>query len=146
MAFDRTDAAQVAQLKSEIVTDPLSMGYDIDAANAGLKLINDPANNLGGETTAEMLTVSMLLDVMDIGDFDSNQVSDGERRFIESFINRDLNQDIDRWKAKIQAAFKANSTTSDAIDALVRPLSRAEVLFGNDTSLVKEDWFAARDS
>jgi len=146
MAFNRNDPVQLLALTNEITQDPLGMGYDIDRVNIGVKLINDPEGNIGGETTAETLTVSMLLDVMDIDDFDSNQVSDGERRFIESFINRDLNQDIDRWKAKIRSAFKTNSTTSGAIAALVRRISRAEFLFGENTQLVKEDWFAARDS
>jgi len=146
MAFNKNDPAQVSALKNEITLDPIAMGYDIDRVNVGLKLINDPANNLGGDTVEEMLTVAMLLDVVDMGDFDSNQVSDGERRFIESFLNRDLNQDIDRWKVKIRSAFKINSTTAQAIAALVRPISRATVLFGANTNLVKEDWFAARDS
>lgn len=146
MAFDRGNPADLAALKSEVELDPITMGYDALNPNQLVRLLNDPADNVGGETTAETLNVARLLDVVDMADFDAPQVTDGERRFIESFLNRDFNEDIDRWKAKIQSAFQSNSGTSDAIDALVRPLSRGEVLFGDGTVLTREDWYAARDS
>ena len=146
MAFDRSSAADKAALKSEVETDPIAMGYPLPQPAQIIKLINDPADNVGGETTTDELTVALLLDVVDMADFDHPAVSDGERRFIESFLNRELGENIDRWRVKIRSAFQANSGTSQAINALVRPLSRAEVLFGEGTVLVREDWFAARDS
>ncbi len=146
MAFNRNDPSDLATLKAEVETDPLGMGYPLNNVTQIIKLINDPDDNLGNETVAETLTVAMLLDVVDMADFDGPQVSDGERRFIESFLNRDLNEDIDRWKDKIRSAFQVNSGTSNAIAALVRRVSRAEVLFDDGTSLVREDWYAARDS
>ncbi len=145
MSFDRSDPIDLAALKAEVNTDPLGMGYPLNNVTQIVKLINDPDANLGNETVAETLTVAMLLDVVDMADFDAQQVSDGERRFIESFLGRDLNEDIDRWKVKIRSAFQVNSGTSAAIEALVRRRSRAEVLFDDGTNLRREDWYAARD-
>ncbi len=147
MAFDSNNSADLLKLKTEVNTDPISMGYDPAGPTVPLlKLLNEPASNVGGETIAETLTTGILLDVMVISDFDSNQVTDGERRFIESFLGRDFSTDIDQWKTKIQSAFKSNSSTSQAIDSLVRPRSRAEVLFEDGTLISRTDWFAARDS
>jgi len=146
MAFDRGSAADLLALKTEVETDPISMGYVLTNVTQLIKQINDPAANVGGDTVAQELNVALLLDVVDTDDFDAPQVTDGERRFIESFLNRDFNENINRWKEKIKLAFRATSGTSQAIDALVRPISRAEVLFGEGTSLTRDDWFAARDS
>ena len=42
--------------------------------------------------------------------------------------------------------FAANSATVTALDAQNVTLSRAEVLFGQGTTITKDDWYAARDS
>ncbi len=146
MSFNRTDPVDLLALKIEVETDPIGMGYPLNHVTQVIKLINDPADNVGGQTVGQPLNVALLLDVMVMADFDAVQVTDGERRYIESFLNRDLDQDIDRWKAKIQEAFRTNSATAVAIGALVRPMSRAEVLFGEGTVLTRDDWYAARDS
>ena len=54
--------------------------------------------------------------------------------------------DISPYKLKFRSLFAANSSTVIALDAQTIELSRAEVLFGVDTVLSKEDWAAARDS
>ena len=147
MAFDRNDPADLTALWNEVTLDPLSFGYNPDGVNDIVRKINDADLNFSLDptaTVAEKLTVALLLDVIETADFDSPQVTDGERRYIESFMGRELNEDVDRWKAKIQAAFQTNSTTSQAIDALVRNVSRAEKLWGEGTTIVKDDWFAAR--
>jgi hypothetical protein len=146
MSFDRSNPADLLALKTEVETDPIAMGYQLNNPTQIVRLLNDPSLNLGGDTVSQELTVALLLDVTDPSDLDAQQVGDGERRFIESFLGRDLGENIDRWKAKIQSAFKVNSPTSLAIGALERPISRAEVLFGVETVLVREDWYAARNS
>jgi hypothetical protein len=148
MAFDQANAANLAALKSEVNTDPVAVGYNATSGNtqALLKLLNDASNNPGGETTNQTLTVGVLLDVMMVSDFDAQQVSDGERRYLEAFMNRDFDVVIEPYRAKIRDAFKSGSTTVNAIDALIRPLSRAEVLFGEGTVISRADWLAARDS
>jgi hypothetical protein len=148
MAFDRNDSADLLALKNEINLDPIGMGYVsvIDSTNLLLKLINNSANNVGGETVAKRLTPELLLDVLVVDDFAGNQVTDGERRFLEVFLNKERTEDIEKYREKIRQTFKTNSATVVALDALVRPLSRAEVLFGENTVIFREDWVAARDS
>ena len=147
MAFDQTDSADLLALKTEVTTDPLGLGYNPDNSNDVVKILNDPAANTGGETANQTLTPRILLEQVVLADYDSNQVTDGERRYIEAFFNRqNLDENIDAFRNKIRDAFKTNSTTVANIDALVRPLSRAEVLFGADTVLSRSDWLAARDS
>lgn len=149
MAFDRTDSADLLALKNEVNNDPISMGYAavIGSTTQLLKLLNDPVNNVGNETTNQTLTPRILLKEMVVADFDSNSVTDGERRYLEAFFNRpDLDESIEEFRAKIRDAFKTNSTTVANIDALIRTLSRAEVLFGEGTVISRDDWLAARNS
>lgn len=148
MAFDINDPADLLALKNEINNDPLSLGYNPDAnVNTLLGLLNDADKNTGGETANQKLTPRILLAQVVLSDYDSNQVTDGERRYIEAFFNRqNLDEEIEEFREKIRDAFKINSTTVTNIDALVRPLSRAEVLFGAETVISKADWIAARDS
>ena len=149
MAFDRNDSANLAALKSEVLTDPIGMGYAPVVENTSqlLKLLNDPANNVGGETVDEELTAEILLDVIDTSELGSNQVDAGELEWLKMVFHYALQgYDIEKYRAKITGIFQQNSATNQAIDALQRSLSRAEVLFGPGTVLGREDWFAARDS
>lgn len=148
MAFDNTNQANLTALKTEVLDDPINMGYAsvIDQTNNLLKLLNNPDNNVGGETTGVNLTPAHLLDALDPSDLASAQVSVGELDFIASFMGRDLDQDIERWRAKIISVLPNNSATETALNALSRTLSRAEVLFGVGTEISREDWFRARDN
>ena len=51
---------------------------------------------------------------------------------------------IETYKVKWRSMFAANSATVTTLDAQVRGLSRAEVLFGEGVKLVVDDWIAAR--
>lgn len=147
MAFIRTNAADLLSLKTEVTTDPIGMGYNpAGGTNAILKLLNDADSNIGGETTGIILTPKKLLDVIVVPDFSGNGVTDGERRYLEVFMNKPSDEDIESHREKIRQTFKTNSSTVAALDALVRPLSRAEVLFGENTVINRDDWIAARDS
>ena len=149
MVFDRTNPADLLTLKTEVNTDPIAMGYAaaINSTSQLLKLLNDPDNNIGGETTNVELTAEVLLDVIDTGDFASNQVDQGERDWIKMCFEYALQGiSIEKYRAKIQGIFQANSTTNTNINNLTRVLSRAEVLFGAGTTIVRDDWIAARDS
>lgn len=148
MAFDKTDPVDLLALKTEEATDPIGMGYA--AAQGGTKttlnFFNLASLNVGGETTITEMTVEVLLREMVPGDFDDPQVTEGERLFIQSLLSREFSEDIDRFKLKIIATLANNSQTETNLDALVRGLSRAEVLFGKGTVISKADWIAARDS
>ena len=147
--FDRTDPADLLSLKTEVNTDPIAMGYAaaINSTAQLLKLLNDPANNVGGETTNVELTAEVLLDVIDTADFASNQVDQGERDWIKMCFDYALSGiSIEKYRAKIQGIFQVNSQTNQNINNLTRPLSRGEVLFGAGTVISRDDWIAARDS
>jgi len=150
MAFDKNNPADLAALKSEVESDPISMGYAavVDTnINQLIRLINDPDDNVGGETVNTELTAEILLDVIDTGDFASNQVDQGERDWIKMCFDYALQgTSIEKYRAKIKGIFQANSQTNNNIDALFRALSRAEVLFGAGATISKADWLAARDS
>lgn len=149
MAFDRTAPADLLALKTEVATDPLVMGY----AGAGnttqlLNLLNDGAANVGGETIAVDLTVDVLLDVLDAGDYASSPVGVGGRGYTDMLVQygSSTGASLEPYRAKFRSLYQANSSTVQALDALVRKLSRAEVLFGAGTLISRADWFAARDS
>lgn len=148
MTFERTDENFVT-LKAEVANDPLSLGYAqfvFSNTKKFLELLNNGDKNVGGATTNVSLTTKVLLDVMVPSDLGAQQVDDGERRFIESFMVRDFGTDIEPWRDKIRNAFRTGSDTITALDALIRLLSRAEVLFGEGTHISSLDWAAARDS
>ena len=136
---------QIIELSSELNNDPLVMGYPVFETKKSLDLLNDSDKNIGGETVAKTLTVGLLHESLVVDDFSGNQVTDGERRYLESFLSRDFDVEIDQHKEKIRNTFKTNSTTVANIDALARPLSRGEVLFGVDIVISKAEFIAARD-
>jgi hypothetical protein len=147
MAFDRTDAADLAALKSEVNTDPISMGYDpAGPTQAILKLLNDPANNVGGETTARPFDPSAMMDALDPADYESPQSGVKAAEYTHMLLELGAYQDISTYKTKWREQFAANSATVAALDAQTTALSRAEVLFGQGTNISRDDWFAARDS
>lgn len=147
MTFDRFNQAHLSALKTEILTDPIAMGYTsvIDNTTQLLKLLNDKVNNVGGETVANILTVELLHEALNQGDLDDPQVTTGKLEYIKSFLARDFNEDIERFRVKITASFKAGSLTVTNLNNQLRALSRAEVLFGEGTYIERQDWFDARD-
>jgi len=148
MGFDRTNTANLLALKTEEATDPIAMGY---AAVRGqtkgtLNFFNRGGKNVGNETTPRKLTTRRFLNTLVVNDLNAAGVSNGEKRFLESFLNRDLDEVIEPWRAKIIASFATGSATEAAIATDVRKQSRAEVLFGLGTEITREDWITARDS
>ena len=149
MGFNRSDSADLLTLKNEVSVDPISMGYAaiVDQTNKLLKLLNDPANNVGAETVNTELTPEILLDTLDTTELGSNQVSAGERDWLQMVFQYGLRgADIEKYRTKIKAIFQSNSTTNANIDALIRTLSRVEVLFDPKTTISRDDWIAARNS
>ena len=149
MSFNINDPADLLALKNEVNNDPASMGYAavVDNTSQLLKLLDDPDNNVGGETIEVELTAEVLLDVIDTSDFASNQVDQGERDWIKMCFDYALSGvPIEKYRSKIKGIFQSNSTTNSNIDALLRNLSRAEVLFGAGVSISRSDWIAARNS
>lgn len=150
MAFDLNNPADLAALKSEINTDPLNIGYAAQTSTQQiLNLLNDRVNNPGGETTGETLTPRLLLNVIDPGDLTvGGQFAQGDLEWLKLLIETTqfIDDDLSAFETKIRSLFPGNSTTITNLDAQIRSLSRAEVLFGNGTVISRADYLAARDS
>jgi len=148
--FDVNDPADLAALKSEVNTDPIGMGYDpVGATQQLLMLLNDPANNVGGETAGRPFDKWSILDALDPTEFDDPQTQGGAAEYVAILIDSAIDEDIEAlapYKSKFESMFHANSATRIALNAQTKALSRAEVLFGIDTEISRSDWFAARDS
>lgn len=144
--FDLTNQANLDTLKTELVNDPVAMGYNLSSTSQIYGLINDAEDNPGGETTTAALTVQLLFDAfmdapsnLDIG----GQFTSGDQFVLQSLLSQDLGTDISRYRAQIEAILPNNSTVKNTLAAQVRALSRAEVLFGADTSISRTDIAAA---
>ena len=153
MSFDQNNPADLAALKSEQSVDPIGMGYAaVDGqTNKTLALFNDPDLNVGGETTGEAFTPSLILDVIFPDDLTvGNKFSSGQDSWLKLLLeaSETLFDDMSQWEAKFRSLFDINPTPQTLLnlDSRLRVLSRAEVLFGEDTSITKSDWYAARDS
>lgn len=153
MAFDRTNAANLLALKTEVTTDPIVMGYDISGnTQAILKLLNDPDANTGNGTAGQEteisrpFTAAALMDALDPVELDAQQTNAEARGYSHILIEIAAYESIEAYKAKWRSMFAGNSATVAALDAQVKAISRAEALFGVDTNITREDWFSARDS
>ena len=147
MAFDRTNQADLDALNSELVNDPISMGYApvIDVVPQVLQLLNDPVNNVGGETASRPFDGSAVLDAYDPEDLTLNQIPAGADGYVNSLLVAEQNGiDISVHKDKFRALFdlSPSSATVLALDAQNVALSRAEVLFGQGTVIDKLDYYA----
>lgn len=152
MAFDRTDPADLLALKTEVTTDPAGVGYDVAGPTKFiLDNLNLPENNPGSETTGAPLTARVLWEISADNPDDltpHGQFSVGDQFVMQQLFEITAGPDSDlSWaRARVVGLFPANDGIPTAINALLRGLSRAEVLFGTDTTISQQDWFAARDS
>jgi len=146
MTFDVNDSADLAALKTEVNNDPITMGYAavVSQTTLLLKLLNDPANNVGGETAATPLTPETLWDAVDAGEYSGNPLGD-QRGLIDILLNRDPGTNLEPMRAKVLDIF-GNGPTEDALALQTSALSRSEVLFGQGTIISRTDWATARDS
>ena len=149
MAFNRTDAADLLALKNEVLLDPTGRGYDVHAnVNDLTDLLNDPDNNLTPATGADKLTprnvlkALMPVSISSQDQFKIQLMYEGSSGF---------NDDISVFREDI---IPLSPPIGNAIESIVRALSRAEILFAvidaNGTrepvTISQQDWFAARDS
>ena len=147
--FDKTDPADLAALKSEVNTDPISMGYVPDAMDDGvIFLINDVASNVGNDQInrpLEEVKMSETAGIIDQTEYDALAAYD--KAWVDSLIARGEDEIMTPYKDKFLAVFGAGSVTRTAATALLpKDATRAEVLFGINTVITNADWVAARDS
>jgi hypothetical protein len=154
--FDVNDPTDLAELKSEIETDPLSIGYDVNGNSAVLVgLINEtnPAYTVSKPKISAALVRSTTT-------FDAyNNLSIDEQEWItwmtgsngfeeESMVvTDDLRTNLTGPAANSIWAVSDRNTMNAAMLALIDvPGSRAEILWGYGTTISESDWYAARDS
>jgi hypothetical protein len=156
--FDRTDPVDLQALQDEVNNDPLTIGYDplgptqdlLDLLNAKNYTVSKP------KISAADIRSSVYLDAYD------NLLADrqewlrwmtGSNGFEED--NVVVTQDLrDRLTGVLGGSTSGDSIWAAADDDVMEPLmlalidvpgSRAEVLFGYSTVILREDWIAARD-
>jgi hypothetical protein len=150
MSFDNTDPVQLALLKAEVNSDPIGMGYAavVTQTQQLLKLLNDPDNNVNGDTASRVFDVAAMMDALNPTDYGSQQTSLGTPDYVLTLVNIEgrESRDISIYKTKFRSMFAANSATVTALDAQLADLSRAEFIFGQGTVISRTDWTTARDS
>lgn len=157
MAFDRSNPAHLAALKSEATTDPVAVGYTVITDGNTSKFITEinaknytvqkpkiaPASVISAVTFAAYNGVS--IDGQEWLQWITSSMSADETLPVTADIKQQL-AGIPTATAAIWAA--ANRTAMNAaMAALINvPGSRAEVLWGYGTSISREDWLAAEIS
>ena len=140
MAFDNTNQADLTALNNEVFIDPITMGYvnaPIEKTKELMKYLNDPSNNVNGDVAgAATFTHDALM-----ATWEPKGVLNEILPWIQALT---LEGNPEPYKDKYLANCGPDSTA--AYNALVQPLSRAEVLWGQNTVLTEEDWFLARDN
>ena len=141
--FDRNDPAQVLALYEEWTLDPAGVGYSAVSNTVQLlNLTNEPENNPGGETGGRPFTPESLMDALDPTDYDSPQTVVGAPNYVHTLIELGNYSDITPYKAKLELMFAANSATVVALEAQIVLLSRADVLWGHETNITRDDYSA----
>lgn len=155
MAFDRTDPTDLAELKSEVTTDPNGYGYDPANTTLVLEIINQiratitiekeriSSAHVRGSTTFEAYD-GLLVDRQEW-----LRWMTGSNGFQEE--NLDVTADLKLQLAGIGGqslwAVGERAAMEAAMLALInRDGTRAEELWGIDTTITRDDWIAARDS
>lgn len=150
MAFNRENPTHLATLKTEVNADPTGMDYA--AAQGETKVIlaklNDPDLNVGNDTInrpTEELDIPDIAAVIDETEYAS--LSEFDKIWVQMLINQPADVMLKPFQSKFVEVFPNGSATLTAVLALrQKDASRAEVLFGVNTEISKQDWFAARDS
>lgn len=147
-AFEVTDPADLLALQQEIAVDPAGQGYAEAQGTADLlDRLNNPARNQAPQNVqqpVEVLTVPAVAGVINAGEYDA--LGAYNRAWVQMLITRPATEPLAPYSAKFLAVFgPASLTRAAVINLLARPASRAEVLFGRDTVISRDDYFAARD-
>lgn len=160
MAFDRNNPTHLLELKTEVTTDPLALGYVPDSTQTGvLDIINLPRVGIEfqkGFASGALIRSSVTFDAF-------NALAVAEKEWLQwltqgtSIAEEDVlvTSDLTLKLAGENAAGQNQSIWAQSDKATMEPVmrallfrlgSRAEVLWGQDTFITSADWFAARDS
>ena len=150
MAFDRNNLADLTTLKTEVNDDPAGIGYN--ASSGDTQLVLDGLNLVANNTTPANGNASMTAEAFLSAIFTVSISSQDQFKIQLMFeATSDLDGDLSKFRIDTKGL---SVNISSAIDTIIRPLSRAEILFAiDDANGVKEfviikrlDWIAARDS
>jgi hypothetical protein len=148
--FNVKNPAHLTALKTEVTTDPIGQDYaSAQGATQGiLDKLNIPANNVGGDSInkpTEELDIPDIAGAIDAAEY--ALLSEYDKRWVDMFINRPVEERLKPYQAKMLSLFTNGSVTRTAILGLrSKPASRAEVLFGVNTVISRDDWIQARES
>ncbi len=153
MPFDRTNTTHLVSLQNEVNNDPELVGYAAVVSETAklLDLLNLEANNPQVNDTVNVpFDEFPLYDGMDeIHKPEYNALNGFDKDIIYGMMcaaMQDPTLTFGHAKKLFRKAFGTESTTwANVKDDRAVHASRAEVLFGRDTVLTREDWFAARD-
>ena len=153
MSFDINNPAHLAELKAEVNTDPLAIGYNP---------ANGDTNEILAFINAKNYTVAKpSIDVNAVKDATTYDAFDGlltpEQGWLQWQTDRSGDIGV---SAEIRQKLAGDPTTNNAIWAAADrnamnavmlalmdvPGGRAEVLWGYGTTISRDDWIAARDS
>lgn len=156
MAFDRTDPADLAALKSEVNTDPDGLGYNPADTNAGViepinlarvayvqQKPNVASSAIRGGTTYDAYD-GLAIDEQEWLRWMTGSNGGGEENMP---VTADLRlRLLGDGGTSIWAVADRTEMESVMSGIFSRDGSRAEDLWGIDTFISEQDWFAARDS
>lgn len=158
MAFNRNDLrplpdGDVARLRDEIISDPLTLGYDVSFDDVGgiLTLIN--AKNY--TVTKDRISASAIRSACTYDAYDTLSIDEQEWiRWMTPgasldeenvIVTQDLKNRLTDGANSIWAAAHRTEMNAAMLALIDVPGSRAEVLFGYGTALSTRDITAARD-
>ena len=136
--FDPKSEADIIALNSELYVNPISMLYEMvtESTQYNLDQLNLGENNVGGETTSEILTVEDLYNSFTLTEYDG--LKTGDQSWVDTVLNRDFEVEIEFLRVKLSSIFTN-------VDAGLRLVSRAEVLFDIGSNIDKKSYLTARD-
>ena len=158
MAFDRTDPTDLAELKSEVLTDPNGYGYIPENTDSG---VLDIINMKRPEITVNKPRISAA-DIRSDVTYDAyDTLAIDEQEWIRWITGSNgVNEESVNVTADLRQQLAGDPTPTGSIWATAHrtemnaamsalmdvPGTRAEQLWGYGTTITRDDWFAARDS
>lgn len=156
MSFDRTDPADLLALKTEVNTDPDSLGYNASVTQEGvLDVINLPRSAYSrpkDKVSSAVIRSGTTYDAYDglaIDEQEWLRWMTGSNGAVEENmpVTPDLRERlIGDGGTSIWAPADRTAMETVMLAIFTSDGSRAEDLFGVGTSISRDDWIAARDS
>lgn len=150
MAYNPNKAADVAALKTELNTDPVTMGYDLTKLKQAANLINNPDDNASPATVQRGWPDIQMWEILDDGIIDEteyNALSALDKEKVDAAIDQPPETPLENYRLMFRNSFTAGSTTYTNLVAL-RTVdgSRADVLWGYGSNVTNKDMRIALDS